>query len=169
MDMNDPQPSAPNLSLGSLPPHLLVGHALGGTQVPQLPPQMFITAAQLMDITDKKIMAILRDNQKILGVLRSWDQFGNVLMTDCVERIDATGIYAEIPRGVYIIRGENISMLCEIDLDKEDTPPPGLTLAPVEEVYALMKKEKAERKVKQAKKEKALANLGFVPEYNVEI
>jgi hypothetical protein len=46
-------------------------------QVPQqLPPQMFTTAAQLLDLTDKKLMVALRDGRKLVGVLRSWDQFG---------------------------------------------------------------------------------------------
>lgn len=82
----------------------------------QLPPQMFTTAAQLLDMTDsklhlgelvedvpvyvgtwrlgletckslfanlgivslctEKLMVALRDGRKLIGVLRSWDQFG---------------------------------------------------------------------------------------------
>jgi U6 snRNA-associated Sm-like protein LSm1 len=48
----------------------------GPPPVPQLPPQMFTTAAQLLDLTDKKLMVALRDGRKLIGVLRSWDQFG---------------------------------------------------------------------------------------------
>lgn len=48
----------------------------GPPPVPQLPPQMFTTAAQLLDLTDKKLMVSLRDGRKLIGVLRSWDQFG---------------------------------------------------------------------------------------------
>ena len=48
----------------------------GPPPVPQLPPQMFTTAAQLLDLTDKKLMISLRDGRKLIGVLRSWDQFG---------------------------------------------------------------------------------------------
>lgn len=51
----------------------------GPPPVPQLPPQMFTTAAQLLDLTDKKLMISLRDGRKLIGVLRSWDQFGTVL------------------------------------------------------------------------------------------
>lgn len=73
----------------------------------QLPPQMFTTAAQLLDLTDsesralavcdfawfsvvqrvpndrrltwmvEKLMLCLRDGRKLVGVLRSWDQFGS--------------------------------------------------------------------------------------------
>ena len=50
----------------------------GPPPVPQLPPQMFTTAAQLLDLTDKKLMLSLRDGRKLIGVLRSWDQFGTL-------------------------------------------------------------------------------------------
>jgi len=49
----------------------------GPPMVPQLPPHMFTTAAQLLDLTDKKLMVVLRDGRKLTGVLRSWDQFGS--------------------------------------------------------------------------------------------
>lgn len=48
----------------------------GAHQIPQLPPQMFTTAASLLDLTDKKLIVTLRDGRKIIGILRSWDQFG---------------------------------------------------------------------------------------------
>lgn len=53
---------------------------LGGpSPVPQLPPQMFTTAASLLELTDKKLLVQLRDGRKLIGVLRSWDQFGMFL------------------------------------------------------------------------------------------
>jgi U6 snRNA-associated Sm-like protein LSm1 len=39
---------------------------------------MFTTAAQLLDLTDKKLVLVLRDGRKLIGVLRSWDQFGMI-------------------------------------------------------------------------------------------
>ncbi|KAM3548007.1 hypothetical protein MY1884_009354, partial [Beauveria asiatica] len=70
-----------NLTIAELP-HQLAG---GMTAAPaQLPPQMFTTAAQLLDLTDsmnrpdgemEKLMVVLRDGRKLVGVLRSWDQF----------------------------------------------------------------------------------------------
>ena len=63
-------PSAAQSALGQQPPAMQA--------VPQLPPQMFTTAAQLLDLTDKKILAWLRDGKKVFGMLRSWDQFGKV-------------------------------------------------------------------------------------------
>lgn len=68
-----------NLSLHDAPPQQPPGMQQMPQQpppVPQLPPQMFTTAAQLLDLTDKKLMVSLRDGRKLIGVLRSWDQFG---------------------------------------------------------------------------------------------
>ncbi|KAJ5972968.1 Ribonucleoprotein LSM domain eukaryotic/archaea-type [Penicillium vulpinum] len=81
---------------------------------PQLPPQMFTTAAQLLDLTDKKLVLILRDGRKLIGVLRSWDQFANLVFQDTMERIYAGNLYADVSRGIFIVRGENVLLLGEV-------------------------------------------------------
>jgi len=86
----------------------------GPPPVPQLPPQMFTTAAQLLDLTDKKLMVALRDGRKLIGVLRSWDQFGNLVLQDTIERLFVQNYYADIERGLFLVRGENVSLLGEI-------------------------------------------------------
>jgi U6 snRNA-associated Sm-like protein LSm1 len=75
---------------------------------------MFTTAAQLLDLTDKKLVVALRDGKKLIGVLRSWDQFGNLVLQDTVERIFVQGFYTDIDRGLFLVRGENVSILGEI-------------------------------------------------------
>ncbi|KAK1091230.1 hypothetical protein LTR48_006724 [Friedmanniomyces endolithicus] len=137
----------------------------GPPSVPQLPPQMFTTAAQLLDLTDKKLMVVLRDGRKLIGVLRSWDQFGNLVMQDTAERLFVQGLYADIERGLFLVRGENITLLGEIDLDKDDYVPEPYQLAPVEKVFALKKAEDAERKIADKRKHKRLAAEGFEGEH----
>ncbi|KAG0143882.1 hypothetical protein CROQUDRAFT_65699 [Cronartium quercuum f. sp. fusiforme G11] len=90
----------------------------------------FTTSGALVDTVDKKILVSLRDGRKLIGVLRSYDQFANLVLQDTIERVhvevgnsetkNQTGSYTDIWRGVYIIRGENVVLLGEIDLDKED-------------------------------------------------
>jgi len=162
----------------------LLGPGMPPPQNQQLPPQMFTTAAQLLDLTDKKLMVALRDGRKLIGVLRSWDQFANLVLQSTVERIfvppptsssaanpDAPsepGLYADVPRGIFLVRGENVTLLGEIDLDKDDDPPPGYERADVELVHKLSK----ERKVRDAKREKVrlvkLKELGFEGEAAAE-
>ncbi|KAG5648026.1 hypothetical protein DXG03_007061 [Asterophora parasitica] len=86
------------------------------------------------------MLVILRDGRKLHGVLRSYDQFGecsdaklqveftpvsqaNLVLEDTVERIYHENAFAESWRGLYLIRGENVVLLGEIDLDQEDEIP----------------------------------------------
>ncbi|KAI1820944.1 hypothetical protein F4861DRAFT_542409 [Xylaria intraflava] len=168
-------------------------------QPQQLPPQMFTTAAQLLDLTDKKLILVLRDGRKLIGILRSWDQFGmssplsmgiptltalfktvaNLVLQSTVERIFATisepndqqvrGFYADKPHGIFLVRGENVLLLGEIDLDKDDDPPPGYQKAEYSVVEKLATEQKAAEKAKEKKKLKGLATLGFEGESMGEI
>ncbi|KAJ5175913.1 uncharacterized protein N7482_001790 [Penicillium canariense] len=136
---------------------------------PQLPPQMFTTAAQLLDLTDKKLVLVLRDGRKLIGVLRSWDQFANLVLQDTIERIYAGKLYADVPRGIFLVRGENVLLLGEVDLDREDEVPTSVTKAPFEEVFELKKKEDSKRKSSDKKRYTELQALGFEPEHSGEI
>lgn len=71
------------------------------------------------------------------------------------------GLYADIPRGMFLVRGENVMLLGEIDLDKDDDPPPGYDKADPELVEKLAKEKRVEEKVKDKKKQKSLSALGF--------
>ncbi|KAK6395999.1 hypothetical protein LTR65_010108 [Meristemomyces frigidus] len=129
---------------------------------------MFTTAAQLLDLTDKKLMVALRDGRKLIGVLRSWDQFGNLVLQDTIERLFVQNLYADIERGLFLVRGENVSLLGEIDLDKDDYIPAPFEQAPVERVFALKKAEDAERKKTDKRRQMKLAEHGFEGEHSGE-
>lgn len=87
----------------------------------------FTTAAAIVGSVDRKIFVQLRDGKNIFGILRTFDQFANLVLQDAVERIylpaeagSSNERYAEIFRGVFMVRGENVVMLGELDIDKED-------------------------------------------------
>ncbi|EEH42364.2 uncharacterized protein PADG_07184 [Paracoccidioides brasiliensis Pb18] len=180
---------------------------------PQLPPQMFTTAAQLLDLTDsvlletsewtnsplssprlrnavfaEKLVLVLRDGRKLIGVLRSWDQFANLVLQGTVERIYAGHLFADVQRGIYLVRGENVLLLGEIrqciyfsfdlqltmpiphcrDLDKEDDIPSGYRQASYDEVFALKKREDEQRKKGDKRRSNKLQALGFEAEHSGE-
>ena len=112
-DGGPPGPSQPQQQQ-QMPPMMQQQQQQGPPPVPQLPPQMFTTAAQLLDLTDKKLMISLRDGRKLIGVLRSWDQFGNLVLQDTIERLFVQNLYADIERGLFLVRGENVLLLGEI-------------------------------------------------------
>ncbi|KAK4150121.1 hypothetical protein C8A00DRAFT_46409 [Chaetomidium leptoderma] len=169
-----PPPPLQHGGPGGMPP--VLGRAPPPPQ--QLPAQMFTTAAQLLDLTDKKLMVALRDGRKLLGILRSWDQFANLVLQSTRERIfvapgtapdQPRGLYADIDRGLFLVRGENVLLLGEIDLDKDDDAPPGYDLAEVEVVQNLSKQRKQQDKTKEKQKVKMLAKEGFEGENLGEI
>lgn len=71
------------------------------------------------------------------------------------------GLYTDIPRGMFLVRGENVMLLGEIDLDKDDDPPPGYDQAEPELVEKLAKEKKSEDRSKEKKRLKSLSTMGF--------
>lgn len=59
-------------------------------------------------------MVLLRDGRTLIGYLRSVDQFANLVLHRTIERIHVGKDYGDIPRGVFIVRGENVVLLGEI-------------------------------------------------------
>lgn len=112
------------------------------------------------------MLAILRDGRKLIGVMRSYDQFGeiawcleyqpldniapriraayncmgsfelgptfaqpfvpplptvtaNLVFQDTVERTFVGNRFTDVPKGIYVIRGENVVMLGEVVSDSK--------------------------------------------------
>ena len=56
----------------------------------------------------------LRDGRKIIGIMRSFDQFANIVLEEAVERLLVGKRFADMPLGIYVIRGENVVLLGQI-------------------------------------------------------
>lgn len=104
----------------------------------------------MVEELDQRLLVQLRDGRKILGILRSFDQFANLVMEDTVERIIVGTQYAEVPLGLYVVRGENVVLLGEIDEAKD--PPAALQLVSEDDIQQA---KKAEREQEQMKKSMA--------------
>ncbi|KAI3487346.1 hypothetical protein L1887_48767 [Cichorium endivia] len=50
----------------------------------------------------------------------------NLVLQDTVERVFVGNRYGDIARGVFLVRGENVVLMGEIDLDAEDEVPPSI-------------------------------------------
>jgi U6 snRNA-associated Sm-like protein LSm1 len=67
------------------------------------------------------------------------------------------------------VRGENVVLLGEIDLDKDDDPPPGYDRVEPELITSLQTQKKNEDKSKEKTKLKKLSTIGFEGENMGEI
>ncbi|KAJ8441136.1 hypothetical protein Cgig2_006965 [Carnegiea gigantea] len=104
-----------------------------------------------------KILVLLRDGRKLLGTLCSFDQFAegvlenlsaaNAVLEGACERVIVGDLYCDIPLGLYVIRGENVVLIGEVDSEKEDLPP-HMTRVSVPEIR---KAQKAEREASELK------------------
>ncbi|KAI0932249.1 hypothetical protein AcW1_000577 [Taiwanofungus camphoratus] len=62
-------------------------------------------------------------SQYLGGLLRDRLALANLVLEDTVERIYYQDLFAEAWRGLFLIRGENVVLLGEVDLDQEDEVP----------------------------------------------
>lgn len=75
--------------------------------------------ASLVEEIDKKQLVMLRDGRILIGTLRSVDQFANLVLQDTVERITVDNEFCDLPRGIYLIRGENVALMGDVDQEME--------------------------------------------------
>lgn len=74
-------------------------------------------------------------------------------------------VFADIPRGIYLVRGENVLLLGEIDLDKDDHIPEPFRRVTEEEAHEMEKRERTDREKKGQVQAKELQKLGFEIEH----
>ncbi|TYJ29694.1 hypothetical protein E1A91_A06G084600v1 [Gossypium mustelinum] len=110
------------------------------------PDDIFLSTS-LATYLDKKLLVLLRDGRKLLGLLRSFDQFANVVLEGACERVIVGDLYCDIPLGLYVIRGENVVIIGELDLEKEELPS---RMNPVSE-DEIKRAQKAEREATDLK------------------
>ncbi|XP_074347976.1 sm-like protein LSM1B isoform X2 [Apium graveolens] len=110
----------------------------------------FFSALQtlcLWSIEREKLLVLLRDGRKLLGILRSFDQFANAVLEGACERVIVGEVYCDIPLGLYIIRGENVVLIGELDLEKDELPLHMTRVSPAE----IKRAQKAEREASDLK------------------
>lgn len=75
---------------------------------------------------EQSVVVLLRDGRYLYGLMKSFDQFNSIALDMVIERIFHGMKYAERKREMFVIRGENISMIglgssdVNPDLEMED-------------------------------------------------
>jgi U6 snRNA-associated Sm-like protein LSm1 len=110
--------------------------------------------ASLIEDIDKQLMVILRDGRTLIGYLRSIDQYANLLLSSTIERIHVGTKYGDIPRGIYMIRGENVVLTGEVDFSIPLKV--NMIKVSVQEILELQQIEKRKQEEAEKLKKKAL-------------
>eukprot|EP00584_Thalassiosira_punctigera_P015672 CAMPEP_0172552900 /NCGR_PEP_ID=MMETSP1067-20121228/47261_1 /TAXON_ID=265564 ORGANISM="Thalassiosira punctigera, Strain Tpunct2005C2" /NCGR_SAMPLE_ID=MMETSP1067 /ASSEMBLY_ACC=CAM_ASM_000444 /LENGTH=245 /DNA_ID=CAMNT_0013340973 /DNA_START=42 /DNA_END=779 /DNA_ORIENTATION=+ len=96
-------------------------------------------ASSMVEQLDRKLLVILRDGRHLVGILRTFDQFSNMVLQETSERrilvvpnekngsdaiednkSPATICYqTDIELGLFIVRGDNVVLLGEVDNEEE--------------------------------------------------
>ncbi|KAH7831937.1 putative U6 snRNA-associated Sm-like protein LSm8 [Monocercomonoides exilis] len=74
----------------------------------------------MADYLERTVQIVTNDGKIIVGKLRGIDDKTNCLLQNCEERVFSMNKDMEsIPLGVYIIRGDSIACIGEVDVDAE--------------------------------------------------
>lgn len=71
------------------------------------------------------------------------------------------GLYADIFHGIFLVRGENVLLLGEIDLDKDDEAPAGYELGELDVVRRLADEKKERERRAEKTRVRKLTKMGF--------
>eukprot|EP00923_Selenidium_pygospionis_P014196 GHVN01024412.1.p1 GENE.GHVN01024412.1~~GHVN01024412.1.p1 ORF type:complete len:773 (-),score=197.22 GHVN01024412.1:665-2851(-) len=76
----------------------------------------------LEEETDERVLVMLRDGQRVVGYLRSFDSFGNLMLEDSRVRMIAGRWYTDVYKGCMIVRGENIVLFGALSEEERQNP-----------------------------------------------
>lgn len=102
-------------------------------------------AASLYEQLDKLVVVCLRDGRNFYGWLRSFDQYANLTLDNTVERLSLDNMFANVPIGIFVIRGENVMLLGEVDEAKDLDVTASLKAVPEREMRTLIADRKRGR------------------------
>ena len=116
--------------------------------------------ASLIEEIDKKQLVVLRDGRILIGYLRSVDQFANLVLHKSVERIHVDSMFGDIPKGIFVVRGENVVLLGEVDPENEDRL--DLKRVSIEKILEAQNKLRKEKEDNEKTKLKEMKERGLV-------
>ncbi|CAD7929156.1 unnamed protein product [Amoebophrya sp. A120] len=77
--------------------------------------------ALLEEFAEAKVSVLTNDGKYFVGLLSGFDQATNVILTQCNERVyHADDAAEEIFLGLYVIRGDTIAVISELDEGMDD-------------------------------------------------
>lgn len=80
-------------------------------------------SSSLVEELDHRVLIVLRDGRHLVGILRSFDQFSNMVLEEASERkihrgSDGVTYFSDVPLGVYVVRGDSMVLLGQVSSDE---------------------------------------------------
>ncbi|KAN0059833.1 U4/U6-U5 snRNP complex subunit LSM8 [Thecaphora frezii] len=74
----------------------------------------------LYGYVDQQVLIVTQDGRVIVGTLKGSDSAGSIILAGSVERIFSpdAGV-EEVPLGLYILRGDSICLVGDLDVEKD--------------------------------------------------
>lgn len=93
-------------------------------------------SSKIADYLDKRVLVITQDGRTITGELKGFDQTTNIILSDSIERVFSSDEpMEEVPLGLYIVRGDHISVIGELDVDADTKIDwPSIRAEPLDEI-----------------------------------
>jgi len=115
----------------------------------------------LVEELDKQLIVILRDGRKLIGILRTFDQFANIVLEETKERIFFGNEFGEKKLGIYLIRGENVVLLGELDTEKDETVLQKFKKIPFGEIKKKFESDQQQKEQQNKTKRKLMLERGI--------
>jgi U6 snRNA-associated Sm-like protein LSm1 len=113
----------------------------------------------------REVSAELVPVRRVLFILNYRNSFlGNLVLHQAFERICVGRQYADIPRGLFVIRGENVLLIGELDFHQPIRVP--LVEVTIEEILKLQKEDIEKKERIEKLRQKAMVEHGLVDDGN---
>lgn len=90
----------------------------------------------LEKVVDERILVVTGDGRIFVGNLRGFDQNTNLVLSDCQERVFSEEGSNTLQLGLYLIRGDLVCMVCEVDDSVErEIDLSGIRAAPLRPIH----------------------------------
>ncbi|GAA5813556.1 hypothetical protein MFLAVUS_007038 [Mucor flavus] len=75
----------------------------------------------LQPFVNLDVLVVTLDGRVLVGKLRGTDQSSNLILEKCEERVFSSEGTEVVPLGLFLLRGDNLCTVGEIDAEKEQS------------------------------------------------
>jgi U6 snRNA-associated Sm-like protein LSm1 len=130
-------------------------------------------AASMVEQLDRRLLVVLRDGRHLVGILRTFDQFSNMVLQETSERRilvvageegaeplstqgDTVCYQTDIELGLFVVRGDSVVLFGEVDEDEEEISDGRVRFVSLEEFDRLQEEEMRRKEESEERREEPI-------------